>query len=94
MVAPSAPVIRLRHGQLTRREVEILRLLAVGRTDIEIASELFISPKTASVHVSNVKSKLGVATRVDAALAARDMGLDRNEETPKEPPRGPGSGRP
>ena len=84
----SAPVVRLRHGQLTRREVEILRLLAQGRTDTEIAAELFISPKTASVHVSNVKAKLGVETRVDAALMARDMGFGRREEPPKEPPDG------
>jgi DNA-binding NarL/FixJ family response regulator len=66
---------RLRHGDLTRREIEILRLLAVGRSDGEIAAELFISPKTASVHVSNVKAKLGVESRLEAALKAREMGF-------------------
>jgi DNA-binding NarL/FixJ family response regulator len=66
---------RLRHGDLTRREIEILRLLAAGRSDGEIAAELFISPKTASVHVSNVKAKLGVESRLEAALKAREMGF-------------------
>lgn len=66
----------LRHGVLTRREVEVLRLLAGGRSDGDIAAELFISPKTASVHVSNVKAKLGVSTRLEAALKAREMGID------------------
>lgn len=66
---------RLRHGNLTRREVEILRLVAAGRTDQEIASALFISPKTASVHVANAKAKLGAANRVDLAIRARDLGL-------------------
>ena len=81
--------IRLRHGQLTRREVEILRLLATGKTDGEIALTLFISPKTASVHVSNVKAKLGVETRLDAALAARAMGLANPDQPPDRPPTGP-----
>jgi DNA-binding CsgD family transcriptional regulator/tetratricopeptide (TPR) repeat protein len=52
---------------LTRREFEVLALLASGRTNGEIATELFISPKTASVHVSNILRKLGVTNRVEAA---------------------------
>ncbi|MEA2518333.1 MAG: hypothetical protein QOF49_413, partial [Chloroflexota bacterium] len=59
-------------GALTSREHEILALLADGRTDREIGAQLGISPKTASVHVANVKSKLGVETRVAAVLAARE----------------------
>lgn len=62
------------HG-LTPRELEILRLVAVGRSNSEIAAELFIAPKTASVHVSNILSKLGVANRVEAAAAAHQLGL-------------------
>jgi DNA-binding NarL/FixJ family response regulator len=73
--ATTAAASRLRHGDLTRREVEILRLLAAGRSDAEIAAELYISPKTASVHVSNVKAKLGVESRLEAALKAREMGF-------------------
>jgi predicted ATPase/DNA-binding CsgD family transcriptional regulator len=74
-VSGARPEPRLRHGTLTRREIEILRLLADGRSDPEIAEALFISPKTASVHVSNVKAKLGVETRLEAALRARELGF-------------------
>ena len=65
----------LRHGTLTEREIEVLALLGAGKTDAEIADALFISTKTASVHVSNAKSKLGLATRVEAALWAQERGL-------------------
>jgi DNA-binding CsgD family transcriptional regulator len=51
---------------LTQREVEVLGQLAAGRTDREIAELLFISKRTASVHVSNLLRKLGVANRVEA----------------------------
>ncbi|WP_192809099.1 LuxR C-terminal-related transcriptional regulator [Actinomadura montaniterrae] len=62
-------------GPLTARESEVVRLLARGRSNREIAEELVISPKTASVHVSNIIAKLGVASRGEAAAAARDRGL-------------------
>jgi DNA-binding CsgD family transcriptional regulator len=55
---------------LTQREREVLELLGQGRSDQEIADTLFISAKTASVHVSNVKAKLGVERRVEATLIA------------------------
>jgi predicted ATPase/DNA-binding CsgD family transcriptional regulator len=58
---------------LTRRELEVAQLLAEGRSDPEIAGSLGIGVKTASVHVSNVKAKLGVSTRVEAALLARRL---------------------
>jgi DNA-binding CsgD family transcriptional regulator/tetratricopeptide (TPR) repeat protein len=60
---------------LTARELEVLRLVADGRSNGEIASELFISRKTASVHVSNILSKLDVTTRVQAAAIAHRRGL-------------------
>jgi len=60
---------------LTAREYEVLRLLATGRTNREIATELFIAPKTASVHVSNILGKLGAASRTDAAAIAHAEGL-------------------
>jgi DNA-binding CsgD family transcriptional regulator len=60
---------------LTEREREVLRLIAEGRTNAQIAAELFISPKTASVHVSNILRKLDVASRGEAAAMAHRLGL-------------------
>jgi DNA-binding CsgD family transcriptional regulator/tetratricopeptide (TPR) repeat protein len=60
---------------LTAREFEVLRLVAEGRSNPEIASELFISAKTASVHVSNILGKLGVANRGEAAATAHRLRL-------------------
>ncbi|WP_318836480.1 helix-turn-helix transcriptional regulator [Actinomadura rudentiformis] len=60
---------------LTVREREVLRLVAEGRNNREIAAALFISPKTASVHVSNILAKLGVASRTQAAAVAHREGL-------------------
>jgi DNA-binding CsgD family transcriptional regulator/tetratricopeptide (TPR) repeat protein len=61
---------------LTPREAEVLALVAAGRSNRQIAETLFISPKTASVHVSNILAKLGVAGRVEAAAVAHRLGLD------------------
>jgi ATP/maltotriose-dependent transcriptional regulator MalT len=60
---------------LTERELEVLRLVAAGRSNREIAGELFISPKTASVHVSNILSKLHVGSRGEAAATAHALRL-------------------
>ncbi|MGI5268713.1 helix-turn-helix transcriptional regulator [Nonomuraea sp. CA-218870] len=60
---------------LTPRELEVLRLVALGRTNRDIAKELFISAKTVSVHVSNILAKLGVTTRGEAAAAAHRLSL-------------------
>ena len=54
---------------------DIRRLVAQGRTNPQIGEELFISRKTASVHVSNILSKLGVRTRGEAAATAHRAGL-------------------
>jgi DNA-binding CsgD family transcriptional regulator len=64
------------HLGLTPREAEVLALVAAGRSNRQIAEALFISPKTASVHVSNILVKLGVHTRVEAAAVAHRLGLD------------------
>jgi DNA-binding CsgD family transcriptional regulator len=64
---------------LTARELEVLELVAAGRTNRQIANALFISAKTASVHVSNILAKLQVANRGEAAAEARRLGLDRPE---------------
>jgi ATP/maltotriose-dependent transcriptional regulator MalT len=61
---------------LTAREAEVLALVAAGRSNRQIAQALFISPKTVSVHVSNLLAKLGVAGRVEAAAIAHRLGLD------------------
>jgi len=60
---------------LTTRELEVLRLVAEGHSNGEIAEQLFISRKTASVHVSNILAKLGVTTRVQAAAVAHRRGI-------------------
>jgi ATP/maltotriose-dependent transcriptional regulator MalT len=60
---------------LTPREIEVLQLVAAGRSNGEIGTALFISTKTASVHVSNILAKLGVNGRGEAAAIAHRIGL-------------------
>jgi DNA-binding NarL/FixJ family response regulator len=64
--------------ELTEREREILRLLAEHRTNPEIAARLSLAPKTIRNHVSNIFTKLQVATRAEAIIRARDAGLGSN----------------
>jgi DNA-binding CsgD family transcriptional regulator len=68
--APPAPVAPSPFG-LTDRELDVLRLVNEGRSNGEIGTELFISTKTASVHVSNILRKLGASNRIEAAAIAR-----------------------
>jgi DNA-binding CsgD family transcriptional regulator len=72
---PDAPAPEPDHLGLTDREFEVLRLVADGHSNREIAADLFISPKTASVHVSNILAKLSVATRGEAAARAHTLRL-------------------
>ncbi len=65
----------LRHEGLTRRELEVLRHVAVGRTNREIAEELFLSVRTVEMHVRNALGKLGCRTRTQAATRAIELGL-------------------
>lgn len=60
---------------LTEREVDVLRLLAQGKANKEIARELVIGEKTVKTHVSNILMKLGVQSRTQAALYAAQIGL-------------------
>ncbi|GAA3245245.1 hypothetical protein GCM10020256_71910 [Streptomyces thermocoprophilus] len=64
-----------RASPLTARERDVLRLLALGRSNRQIGEELFISGKTASVHVSNILAKLGAASRTEAVAIAYREGL-------------------
>ena len=67
--APAHP-----HG-LTAREAAVLQLLVTGHTNRQIGQQLFISPKTASVHVTSILRKLNVRDRVQAAAVAVRLGL-------------------
>jgi DNA-binding CsgD family transcriptional regulator len=73
-VGPPSPAASL---GLTRREAEVLVLVAAGRTNRQIGAELFITEKTASIHVSRILAKLGVSGRGEAAAVAHRLELDR-----------------
>jgi DNA-binding CsgD family transcriptional regulator/tetratricopeptide (TPR) repeat protein len=62
-------------GRLTERERQVLKLVAIGSSNQQIANHLFISPKTASVHVSHILAKLEVVSRTEAASIAHRFGL-------------------
>ena len=62
-------------GGLSRREQEVMRLVADGRTNREIAGELFLSPRTIDMHVRNILSKLDCRSRVEASTKAGRLGL-------------------
>jgi DNA-binding CsgD family transcriptional regulator len=72
---PDAPDPQDRFG-LTQRERDVLGLVCAGCTNRQIAAQLFISPKTASLHVSHILAKLSVTTRGEAAALAHRLGLD------------------
>jgi len=73
LAAGSSPSDALRRLGLTEREAEVLGLLAEGRTNRQIGDALFISEKTASVHVTNLLRKLGVGGRAEAAEMSRRL---------------------
>jgi DNA-binding CsgD family transcriptional regulator len=72
---PARPPGTGAQADLTARELEVLRLLAAGRSNRAIAEDLFISPPTVKVHVTHIFAKLGVDTRVAAAAYAHHHGL-------------------
>ena len=63
------------HQELTDREMEVLRLIASGKSNQEVADELFIGVKTVKFHVTNILAKLGVEDRTQAAIYAYRHGL-------------------
>jgi DNA-binding CsgD family transcriptional regulator len=67
---PRGPLARL-----TARELEVLRLVAAGRGNKDIGAALFISAKTASMHVSNIMAKLGATSRIETAVIAHQQGI-------------------
>jgi DNA-binding CsgD family transcriptional regulator/tetratricopeptide (TPR) repeat protein len=77
-VSPSSRPAQPDFG-LSKRELEVLALIAEGRTNPEIGRRLFITRKTVAVHVSNILAKLGVSGRVEAAAAAIRLGMAEGE---------------
>jgi DNA-binding NarL/FixJ family response regulator len=64
---------------LTRRELEVMRFVAIGRTNREIARELYLSPRTVDMHVRNILAKLGCRSRAEATRRAGELGLVARE---------------
>src|SRR5258708_27294156 len=84
-LAPEAAAILMRKmlepevDQLSPREMDVLQLIAAGKTNKGIANALFIGEKTVKTHVSNIIAKLGVESRTQAALVAVDKGLVQSD---------------
>ena len=66
---------QLEHGGLSRRELEVVRLIALGRTNREIGQELFLSPRTVDMHVRNLLAKLDASSRAEAVRKAVELAL-------------------
>ncbi len=75
--APSPAATALARAELTEREVQVLVGLAAGRSNGELAADLFLSEATVKTHVSSVLAKLGLRSRVQAVIAAYESGLVR-----------------
>jgi len=60
---------------LSARELEVLRLIATGRSNTQIATDLFLSVGTVKTHTHSIATKLGTANRVETVAVARDLGL-------------------
>jgi DNA-binding NarL/FixJ family response regulator len=81
--APPQPVVPLtKHSALTRRELEILQLVAEGHSNAELARMLWVTEQTVKFHLSNVYRKLGVANRTEASRWAQRAGLLAATPTP------------
>ncbi|WP_330287199.1 response regulator transcription factor [Streptomyces sp. NBC_00576] len=81
LAAQQPPAAPLAHP-LSERELDVVRLLAVGRTNQELCDELYLSLGTVKTHLANIKDKLGVRNRVEIAAWAWDTGLVRERQAP------------
>lgn len=74
LLAPDAPGARPAGpgGELSEREVEVLRLIALGLTNTEISAELFVSKRTVETHRAHIQQKLGLRTRAELGAFARE----------------------
>ena len=63
------------HNRLTKREAEVLRLLARGLTNNQIAAQLVVSPRTINIHVQSIYGKLGISSRIEAVRYAIEQHL-------------------
>lgn len=79
--AGGAPRVRGPGGELSEREVDVLRLVALGHTNAAIATELYISVRTVETHRAHIAQKLGARSRAELVEAARQAGL-LDEEAP------------
>ena len=83
LLAPDAPPVRLGGpgGELSDREAEVLRCIALGLTNAEIAERLYVSVRTVETHRAHIQQKLNIRSRAELVRFARDTGL-LDDETP------------
>lgn len=86
-LAPATSVPRADHASLTARELEILRLVASGATNGDIARELWVTQQTVKFHASNIYRKLGVANRTEACHYAHVAGIAAHRNSFVDEPR-------